>query len=159
VGDTVIVYISRGNRVEVPNVVGQTVDQARGQLEARDFQVNEAAFTDPPESPDQVGTVADQDPDAESTANRGSVVTIFVYQDGEPLTVSEPSVAALVATISWDNDFYGPVTINWGDGDSDDGDGEGEANHAYAAPGDYTITVTDADDPSRTAQTAVTIGP
>jgi serine/threonine-protein kinase len=159
VGSRVTVVVSRGNQVEVPDVTGQNETTARANLEAQDFEVIPAAAPDPPESPDEVGTVASQDPPGGETRNRGSRVTIFVFEDGEPLTVSDASVAALVATISWDNDFYGPVTINWGDGASDEGDGEGEANHAYAAPGDYTITVTDADDPSRTAQTTVTIGP
>ena len=155
-GSTVRVFVSRGNQGEVPDVVGLSETDAAAELRAAGFEVNPVPATDPPTSPEQVDTVQSQDP-SEGVLNQGETVTIFVYGDGEPLTVSEPSVAALVATISWDNDFFGPVTIDWGDGASDDGDEDGEASHPYAAPGDYTITVTDADDPSRTDQTTVTI--
>lgn len=64
----------------------------------------------------------------------------------------------MTTALTWDNGTNGPVTINWGDGSpAEDGAAAGTSSHQYAADGDYTITVTDADNPAGSSTVQVTV--
>uniref|UniRef100_UPI003566C8D4 Stk1 family PASTA domain-containing Ser/Thr kinase n=1 Tax=Paraconexibacter sp. TaxID=2949640 RepID=UPI003566C8D4 len=100
-GATVTIVVSTGTeRVKVPSVVGQAKDEATATLEDAGFEVTareqESADKDP-------GTVLAQDPKGDSSAPKGSRVTITVAK--EPETVDVPNVvgkstADAVATLS-----------------------------------------------------------
>lgn len=58
------------------------------------------------------------------------------------------------------NGTHGLVNVNWGDGTlttTNPGNNTTLSKHKYAMGGTYTVTVTDADQPSRTATRAVTV--
>jgi eukaryotic-like serine/threonine-protein kinase len=78
VGQKVAVEISKGNVLEVPNVVDKTEEAAREILENRGFKVK---TVDGDTSADKAGRVQSQDPVAGKQGARGDTVTIFVYQD------------------------------------------------------------------------------
>jgi serine/threonine-protein kinase len=162
VGSTVTIFVSRGNLVEVPDVRGDDENTARIRLESEGFQVETTPFGEPPESADQVGTVASQDPAPGTEASGESAVTIFVYQPGEDLQadVVEVDEDDRTVTVSWDNDIYGGVVIDWGDGSDGEAfpDSEDDAEHTYeeaAGAGPFTITIRSADHDDR----AVTLPP
>jgi serine/threonine-protein kinase len=165
VGSQVTLFVSAGNIVRVPDVVGRTAAEATGALEQAGFQVVEEPSTEPPESPEDVGRVAAQDPVADTELRRDSTVTIFVYQDGPPLEVSEPQVGPdqVTVTIAWDNSIYGGVTIDWGDGQPPETftEATGQASHEYqVGPGqvtEFTVTVTATEHPDRTQSVTVPI--
>jgi eukaryotic-like serine/threonine-protein kinase len=78
-GTTVNIQISNGPpEVTVPSVVGETAQQAVGDLEAQGFVVNQQtiAVSDPSEQ----GIVQAQNPDGGTSATKGSTVTIEVGQ-------------------------------------------------------------------------------
>lgn len=81
-----------------------------------------------------------------------------------PLTISVtedttvPERTAVNVTVN--NAGQGPVTINWGDSTAtatNPGDGTTVTKHTYATTGNFTVTATDADDSTRTANQQVTI--
>jgi eukaryotic-like serine/threonine-protein kinase len=163
---TVTLFVSAGNIVPVPNVVDLSEEIATDRLQQAGFEVNVETADGPPDSPDDVGTVAAQDPEAGEERPRDSTVTIVVFPDDDPLqvTVSEPNNG--VVTVSWDNGIYGGVTINWGDGTEDNFDGsEDQTQHEYdiPLPGEealnFTITVTDPDNDGRSESQEITIDP
>jgi beta-lactam-binding protein with PASTA domain len=160
VGDTVTIFVSLGNLVEVPDVVGEPEQTATIRLESEGFAVQRTPFSEPPESPDQVGTVARQDPEPDTEAKEGSTVTIFVYEEGAELQADhQVDEQTRTVTVSWDNDIYGDVTIDWGDGSSDEEGSAGETSHTYqaaAGAGPFTITIRSAD-PAHDRE--VTLGP
>jgi serine/threonine-protein kinase len=82
-GTKITVEVSRGNRVEVPNVVGKTQAVAEALLEQEGFQVD----VENVQQEGTPGTVVDQTPKAKEVKNRGSDVTIFVVAEPDP----EPS--------------------------------------------------------------------
>ena len=61
--------------------------------------------------------------------------------------------------LHWDNDNQGGVVIDWGDGlpAESSGSSSGVLTHQYTKGGNYTITVTDADDPTRKTTVNVTV--
>ncbi len=78
-GKTVDLQVSNGPpQVTVPSVVGETAQQAVGDLEAQGFVVNQQtiAVSDPSEQ----GIVQAQNPDGGTSATKGSTVTIEVGQ-------------------------------------------------------------------------------
>jgi serine/threonine-protein kinase len=78
-GTTVNIQISNGPpQVTVPSVVGETAQQAVGDLEAQGFVVNQQtiAVSDPSEQ----GIVQAQNPDGGTSATKGATVTIEVGQ-------------------------------------------------------------------------------
>ncbi|HLV57492.1 MAG TPA: Stk1 family PASTA domain-containing Ser/Thr kinase [Natronosporangium sp.] len=159
-GSTVTIYVSRGNLVQVPDVRDQDRTTAEATLRAAGLDPNAVPASRAPESVDQIGTVAGQDPDPGAEVLRGSQVTIFIYPEGEDLT-AQVEVDGTTATVSWDNDIYGGVIIDWGDGTEDAFDrAEGSQTHPYAPGGPYQIVVRDADDPSRVVMLEpFTVGP
>jgi serine/threonine-protein kinase len=87
-GSTVTLRVSRGReRIEVPDVVGDSEENARSALEGAGLQVTvesrETADADP-------GTVLEQDPAAAERVTRGTTVTITVAE--EPPDVAIPDV-------------------------------------------------------------------
>ena len=81
-------------RVTVPRVVGQQVLQARERLERAGFDVRETRAP----SPEEVGQVVDQDPDAGDKADEGSTVTLEVSEGPGEVTV--PSVSNLPKAVA-----------------------------------------------------------
>jgi beta-lactam-binding protein with PASTA domain len=162
VGSTVTLTVSAGNLVTVPDVVGRTVDEARGALGQAGFDVEVVDASDPPSNPDEIGRVASQDPGADAEAERASTVTIAVYPQQDDLEVSE-TVDDLSVTLEWDNGIFGPVTIDWGDGSQpESGDASSQSVHTYTLPvgeteGTFTITVTGVDPSDRSQQVEVTV--
>jgi eukaryotic-like serine/threonine-protein kinase len=157
-GETVTIFVSRNNLVEVPDVRGQSRTQAEATLLANGFEPEVVAASDPPTSADQVDTVANQSPAPGEERGRGTVVEIFVYQPGDDLDVPEPTVTNLQVEVSWDNDIYGGVIIDWGDGNDEAfTNAVGDATYTYTAAGNYTITVRSADHPERQVQHQITV--
>jgi hypothetical protein len=86
-------------------------------------------------------------------------------QDPQPdplaLTVTEDTTDAsrMTVTVTVDNKGEGPVSVDPGDGSgvlANPGDGT-PVTHAYAAPGDYTVVVTDDDNATRGGSQTVTV--
>lgn len=101
-GSTVTIFVSSGpDLVAVPNAVGLTEENARGQLEGAGFQVQ--VTKQPTADPGQDGIVLSQNPTANSEAQPGSTVSLVVQEFREP----EP----------------GPPLPGVGDGDGDGEDG------------------------------------
>jgi serine/threonine-protein kinase len=78
-GTTVDLQVSNGPpQVTIPSVVGETAQQAVGDLQSAGFQANQqfVSVSDPSED----GIVQSQNPDGGSTATKGSTVTIEVGQ-------------------------------------------------------------------------------
>jgi serine/threonine-protein kinase len=80
VGTKIKVKISKGNLVEVPNVVGQSQVAAEALLRASQFEVR-VRLVDQDGEP---GTVVDQDPPAKRARPKGSTVTIEVIDQQQP---------------------------------------------------------------------------
>ena len=77
-GETVTIVVSSGpEQVDVPDVVGKTEQQAKTALVNAGFQVTVVYVATPLDNTDD-GTVVDQDPNAGTSADKGSKVTIRV---------------------------------------------------------------------------------
>jgi serine/threonine-protein kinase len=86
-GDTVTILVSRGREpIEVPGVIGLSVEEATQILESEGFDVN----VESEESEAEEGEVIDQDPGEGTRARPGTAVTIIV--SGGPGTVVVPNV-------------------------------------------------------------------
>jgi serine/threonine-protein kinase len=89
-GSTIEVFVSTGpERVPVPSVVNQTVDDATTTLEDAGFVVR----TRETESDKEPGTVLQQDPAGGATAPKGSRVTLTIAKESSELEV--PDVTGL----------------------------------------------------------------
>jgi eukaryotic-like serine/threonine-protein kinase len=87
-GASVRINVSKGPKpIAVPSVVGQTYELAAAQLQSAGFTVGRVDV----ESNDPAGTVVTQNPPGNSTATRGSPVTLSVSRG--PSTVSVPDVS------------------------------------------------------------------
>ena len=87
-GSSVRINVSKGPRpVAVPNVVGSSYDVAAAQLQSAGFTVGRVDV----ESDRPAGEVVDQSPPGNSTASKGSSVTLSVSQG--PTTVTVPDVS------------------------------------------------------------------
>ncbi|HEX6074690.1 MAG TPA: Stk1 family PASTA domain-containing Ser/Thr kinase [Micromonosporaceae bacterium] len=84
---TVTLYVSKGNKKRVPNVVGDARDDAVSELRSEGFRVDvverEAGAGETP------NTVVDQNPNGNASVLRGSTVTITVVT--EPATSPTPT--------------------------------------------------------------------
>ncbi|MFE0463124.1 Stk1 family PASTA domain-containing Ser/Thr kinase [Kitasatospora sp. NPDC058965] len=79
-GTTVTLTISQGpNKSGVPNVVGQTVDVATSTLTDAGFTVDSSKTTPTTDPTKPAGTVASQNPPANSKQPKGSKITLTVY--------------------------------------------------------------------------------
>ena len=91
-GASVRVNVSSGPKpVAVPAVIGQTYETAAAQLQAAGFTVGRADV----ESDQPAGEVVDQDPPGNSTASRGSSVTLSVSQGPKTVTVPDVSLQSV----------------------------------------------------------------
>ncbi|HEY8451146.1 MAG: Stk1 family PASTA domain-containing Ser/Thr kinase [Micromonosporaceae bacterium] len=159
-GSTVVLMVSRGNLVQVPDVTGQPLAVARGLLENSGFAVEAVPTSDEPGSPDEVGTVASQSVGPGELAARGSTITIYFYDERPDLQADVQVGTGGQVTVTWDNDIYGGVVIDWGDGTDEQAfdRAAGNAPHTYATPGQtYQITVRDPDHPDRSVTLTVEI--
>ena len=88
-GTTVTMQVSRGpEQVDVPNVVGQSEDNARSALQSAGLSVGEV--TERESADEDPGTVLEQDPAAGASADTGSAVDLVVAQP--PPDVAIPDV-------------------------------------------------------------------
>src|SRR5262249_55793451 len=80
--------------VEVPDVSGQTQDEATKTLDAAGFKVR--VEEGPADTPEQEGTVIEQDPAAGDEAKKGSRVTITIgkFEPAPPDATATPSPTA-----------------------------------------------------------------
>ncbi|QUV99154.1 PASTA domain-containing protein [Chloracidobacterium sp. MS 40/45] len=74
-GSIATCYVTRGERVAVPNVVGKTEPEAREILEKQGLRV---VIIEVPDAPEPVGTVVRQNPKAGSVVRRPFPVKINV---------------------------------------------------------------------------------
>lgn len=79
-GTKIEVSISKGNQVEIPNVVGKSEDEARAQLTALGLNVS-TEQGDPSPNP---GRVTEQNPSAGKILGKGKVVTLTISQPEDP---------------------------------------------------------------------------
>ena len=134
-GDTVEIRVSRGvRRVEVPNVVGEQLEDAEEILDEAGLRVE---VVDQPTDDAEVGEVMSQAPNAGETVNEGTRVTLTVAAEPEAGTV--PSVIGFnedAAVSAIENADFTPE-VTYAASDQDEGlvisqDPEGGAE---AAPG------------------------
>jgi beta-lactam-binding protein with PASTA domain/tRNA A-37 threonylcarbamoyl transferase component Bud32 len=84
-GATVTLFVSRGPRtVEVPGVVGSTLQEARNELRRSDLRVG-GVSREPSDQPE--GTVLRQDPAEGEEVNQGTRVALVVSAGPEPVLV------------------------------------------------------------------------
>ncbi|MEU7994642.1 Stk1 family PASTA domain-containing Ser/Thr kinase [Micromonospora sp. NPDC049060] len=87
---TVTLTVSRGNVGKVPNVVGDSEDDAKEELDEAGYDVNVKQGREVP--PEEAGQVTKQDPPAGSNLARGKTVTIVVtVPQAEPTPTETPS--------------------------------------------------------------------
>jgi beta-lactam-binding protein with PASTA domain/predicted Ser/Thr protein kinase len=102
-GSQVILLISSGvEQVQVPDVTGQSFDQANKQLTDRGFKV---VRRDQPNQSEDPGTVLKQSPGANQKLDKGSTITLAVAkqpQDVEVTDVTGETQSAAVARLSKD---------------------------------------------------------
>jgi serine/threonine-protein kinase len=90
-GSTVTITVS-GGAVSVPSVIGDSQQTANQVLTTAGFAVNVQQGTGPSQYAN--GTVFSQQPDANSTAPKGSTVTIFVQTGASPSPTPTPTTAS-----------------------------------------------------------------
>jgi serine/threonine-protein kinase len=87
IGSKVTIFVSTGPpQVEVPNVVGQNVDDARSSLQDAGFHVT---VTQQPSADHDPGTVLSQSPAAGGEADKGSDVALTVAKKPEEVPVPD----------------------------------------------------------------------
>lgn len=101
-------------------------------------------------------------PEADKTKQYCQQVTVPYSGATGRLTATVSELASdqtgMSAQVTWDNTGFGTVKINWGTGADVTGQAEkGSATNQYAAGGTYTVTVTDENDPARTATQQITV--
>ena len=105
-------------QVDVPNVCGMTVEDARAALEAAGLTIGDATTGDEASDPSMNGVVYDQDPAADTLVDAGTQVTLTTYADyvapwatgcetAEPVETEAGVAPELPAT----------VTVYWSKGD------------------------------------------
>jgi eukaryotic-like serine/threonine-protein kinase len=86
-GQTVILLLSTGKeQVEVPNVTGQSFDQASATLAARGFKVQR---NDQPSASEDPGTVLKQSPGANQKIDKGSTIQLAVARQPQDVQVPD----------------------------------------------------------------------
>ncbi|MGK5679971.1 Stk1 family PASTA domain-containing Ser/Thr kinase [Actinoplanes sp. URMC 104] len=87
-GTTITVKYSNGRLVKVPDVVGKNLATAQGTLDnAGQFNIATVDVQDPNGEP---GTVIEQSPRANSTAEKGDKITLTVIAEPEPGDTDQP---------------------------------------------------------------------
>jgi eukaryotic-like serine/threonine-protein kinase len=91
-GSTVVLHVSRGvEQVEVPDLVGDSEDEARSELQDAGLRAGEV--TDQENADEEPGTVLEQDPAAGAQVDNGSAVNLVVA--AAPPDVEVPDVLDL----------------------------------------------------------------
>jgi beta-lactam-binding protein with PASTA domain/predicted Ser/Thr protein kinase len=86
-GRTVTLLLSTGKeQVEVPDVTGQSLEEASSTLSSRGFQVTRR---DQPTDNEDPGTVLSQSPDAGGRIDKGSTVTLTVAKEPQDVEVAD----------------------------------------------------------------------
>jgi beta-lactam-binding protein with PASTA domain/predicted Ser/Thr protein kinase len=86
-GRTVTLLLSTGKeQVEVPDVTGQTFDEASGELRNRGFEVSR---NDQPTDDEDPGTVLSQSPEGGGRIDKGSTVTLTVAREPQEVEVTD----------------------------------------------------------------------
>ncbi|GAB2734416.1 Stk1 family PASTA domain-containing Ser/Thr kinase [Streptomyces bullii] len=87
-GDTINLVVSTGApKVAVPNVIGQSVDDAKSKLEGDDYQFS--VETETRESSEDPGTVLEQNPTSGKEVEKGSTVTLVIAKAEAKSTVPD----------------------------------------------------------------------
>ncbi|MCT9144381.1 Stk1 family PASTA domain-containing Ser/Thr kinase [Streptomyces violarus] len=87
-GDTINLVVSTGApKVAVPSVVGDIIDDARATLEGDKYQFK--VETKPEESPEDPGTVLEQNPRLGEEVEKGSTITLTIAKAEEKSTVPD----------------------------------------------------------------------
>jgi beta-lactam-binding protein with PASTA domain len=87
-GSTVTLHVSRGpEQVEVPDVTGESQENARSALEGAGLRVGEVTEEESQEA--EPGTVLDQDPAGGARVDDGSAVDLTVAKEPEPVAVPD----------------------------------------------------------------------
>ncbi|WNZ10183.1 Stk1 family PASTA domain-containing Ser/Thr kinase [Streptomyces sp. 11x1] len=85
-GDTVELVVSTGApKVAVPSVIGDQIEDAKDKLEGEDYEF--VVKTKTKESPEEAGTVLDQNPTTGKEVEKGSTITLTVAKAEEKATV------------------------------------------------------------------------
>ncbi len=88
-GDTILLVVSQGPRaVQVPNLLGQTPEQAEAILTDLGLTINVSDSTQPVVDASQNGLVVDQNPDAGAELFPGDVVTVTLGEFTPPPTTT-----------------------------------------------------------------------
>jgi serine/threonine-protein kinase len=91
-GSTVILIISRGNEAVIPPVIGMSRSQALNKLRNAGF-TNVHTFSKATDNPSEVGTVTDQDPQANSTVTKDSPINLAIGSEPTPTPSDTPSTS------------------------------------------------------------------
>ncbi|MFI8888935.1 Stk1 family PASTA domain-containing Ser/Thr kinase [Streptomyces paradoxus] len=87
-GDTISLVVSTGApKVAVPSVTGLSLDEAKAKLEADRYQFDVQTKTR--ESPEDPGTVLEQDPSTGDEVEKGSTITLTIAKEAEKSTVPD----------------------------------------------------------------------
>ncbi|MET9391815.1 Stk1 family PASTA domain-containing Ser/Thr kinase [Streptomyces sp. NPDC006624] len=87
-GDTISLVVSTGApKVAVPSVVGDSLEDAKATLEGDKYEF--VVETKAKESPEDPGTVLEQDPDLGQEVEKGSTITLTVAKAAEKSTVPD----------------------------------------------------------------------
>ncbi|MEU6481623.1 Stk1 family PASTA domain-containing Ser/Thr kinase [Streptomyces sp. NPDC047017] len=87
-GETVTLVVSKGApKVQVPGVVGLSLDDAKAKLEGSDYQFK--VETQTRESPEDPNSVLEQNPTTGSQVEKGSTVTLIVAKAPDKATVPD----------------------------------------------------------------------
>lgn len=89
-GATVTLNVSKGNQIEMPDLVGMTVAQAKARLQSLGWTglIEESAVT--PDSPDQIGKIQDHQPAPNQPLSKDQKVLVQVARLGTPTTTATP---------------------------------------------------------------------
>jgi len=88
-GDTILLVVSQGPRaVQVPNLLGQTPEQAEAILTDLGLTINVSDSTQPVVDASQDGLIVDQNPDAGAELFPGDVVTVTLGEFTPPPTTT-----------------------------------------------------------------------
>ncbi|MGW7497473.1 Stk1 family PASTA domain-containing Ser/Thr kinase [Streptomyces luteogriseus] len=87
-GDTISLVVSTGApKVAVPSVTGLSLDEAKAKLEDDRYQFD--VQTETRESPEDPGTVLEQDPSTGDEVEKGSTITLTIAKAAEKSTVPD----------------------------------------------------------------------
>ncbi|MGH3438739.1 MAG: Stk1 family PASTA domain-containing Ser/Thr kinase [Sciscionella sp.] len=89
-GSTVTLTVSKGNKMTMPSLQGQTPDQAQQTLASQGWNGSIQQVSQPTTDLSQVGKVVNSNPQAGQSMTKDQTVTIYVGQFGAPTSSSSP---------------------------------------------------------------------